>query len=70
LLLVHAEPWAPPADLDQGIALEVYGGLSYTFNHHVQAALSGGVYNALSEPAWYANVPGEFVTASLDFWRY
>jgi hypothetical protein len=70
LFLVHAEPWAPPADLDEGIALEVYGGLSYTFNHHVQAALSGGVYNALSEPAWYASVPGSFVAASLDFWRY
>jgi hypothetical protein len=70
LFLVHAEPWAPPADLDEGIALEVYGGFSYTFNHHVQAALSGGVYNALSEPAWYASVPGSFVAASLAFWRY
>jgi hypothetical protein len=71
LFWVGAEPWAPLSHLDEGLALELYGGVSFTFNHHVQAALTAGTDNALAEPLWYGSkVPGSFGTLAVAFWLY
>jgi len=71
LVFAHPELWAPPSQLSEGVALEVYGGLSFTFNRHVQASLAAGNHNLLAEPRWYgSNVPESFADLAVAFWHY
>ncbi len=68
LMFLHVDPWAPPARLSDGVALEVRGGAAYTFSHRAELELSAGSYNVLSNPRWNSNVPEWFTLLSLVSW--
>ncbi len=70
LLWLNFDPWSSLGDLNEGIALEIYGGASYTLDHHAQLALEGGSYNVLANPAWNRNVPEWFSELTFVYWRY
>ena len=70
LLWLHFEPWSSLGNVNEGIALEIYGGASYTLDHHAQLALEGGSYNVLANPAWNRNVPEWFSELTFVYWSY
>jgi hypothetical protein len=70
LLWLNFDPWSSLGDLNEGVALEIYGGASYTLDHHAQLALEGGSYNVLANPAWNRNVPEWFSELTFVYWRY
>ena len=70
LLGAHAVPWAPLEDLNDEIALEIYGVASYTFDHTTQLALEGGSNDVRANPAWNRSVPGWFTRLTFVYWSY
>ncbi len=68
LMFLHLDPWAPVARLSDGVALEVRGGVSYTFSHRGQLELSAGSFNVLANPRWNTTVPEWFTQLSLVSW--
>jgi len=70
LLGAHALPWAPVEDLNDEIALEIYGVASYTFDHDTQLALEGGSNNVRANPAWNGSVPGWYTRLTFVYWVY
>jgi len=69
LLAAHVVPWGPLEDLDHP-ALEIYGVLSYTFDHTTQLALEGGSNDVLANPAWNRSVPGWYTRLTFVYWHY
>ena len=70
LLGAHALPWAPVENLNDEIALEIYGVASYTFDHDTQLALEGGSNNVRANPAWNGSVPGWYTRLTFVYWVY
>lgn len=70
LLGAHAVPWAPLEDLNDEIALEIYGVASYTFDHTTQLALEGGSNNVRANPGWNRSVPGWYTRLTFVYWSY
>jgi hypothetical protein len=64
------QPWGSVEELGQGIALQLYAGVSYVFGRHVEVDLMGGAYNVLDHPTWYRSLGGSFVQLEFVFWRY
>jgi len=64
------QPWGSVGELREGIALQLYAGVSYVFGRHVEVDLMGGVYNVLDHPTWYRSLGGSFVQLEFVFWRY
>lgn len=70
LLWLNFDPWTSLGNVNEGIALEIYGGASYTLDHHAQLALEGGAHNVLTNPGWNRNVPEWFSELTFVYWRY
>jgi len=64
------QPWGSVGDIEQGIALELYAGVSYAFGRHGEVELNGGAYNVLDRPTWYRGLGGSFMQLAFVFWRY
>jgi hypothetical protein len=70
LLWLNFDPWTSLGNVGEGIALEIYGGTSYTVDHHAQLALEAGSYNVLANPDWSRSVPEWFTELTFVYWRY
>lgn len=66
----HVVPWAPLEDLNDEIALEIYGVASYTFDHTTQLALEGGSNDVRANPLWNHSVPGWYTRLTFAYWSY
>jgi len=66
-LFADLNPYAPVDRLDE-VALEPFGGASWTFDSQSEIVASAGAYNVLSRRRWDNNVPGTFYVLSMVFW--
>ncbi len=68
LLFTHLVPWGQIDRLQEGVALEVLGGVTYAVSHRQEIGIQGGSFNVLSNPPWNTSVPEWFVSAWMVWW--
>lgn len=67
LVFFDLNPYAPVDRLDE-MALELFGGASWTFGNLSEIHASAGSYNVLARRSWDNTVPGTFYVLLLLFW--
>jgi hypothetical protein len=66
-VFVAATPYAPTDHLGE-TALEVRGGVSWSFRNLSEIVASAGATNVLADRGWDDGVPGTFYRLSMLFW--
>ena len=66
-LFLDLNPYTP-LDRFGDAALELFGGVSWTFRNQSEIVASAGTYNVRSRRSWDSSVPGSFYVLSMVFW--